>query len=124
MKKKTFLKNDDKNNTIVKHLRFIITEPDPEQNILAVNLTTLRNTGREDMSCIILPGEHSFIRKESYIAYKYAEELSIIKILQQSMESSIIFMEDINQDLLIRVQNGAKISLLLPVKFRKYFEHF
>lgn len=124
MKRKTFLRKDTNQNDSIKHLSFIISDPDPDHNVMVVNLTTYYSTGREDESCILDIGDHSFIKHKSYIAYRYAKELNYVKLLDERFKGHIIFKEDISEEVLIKIQKGAKKSKLLPLMFEKYFKYF
>lgn len=121
-KKKTFwLKNIDECDP---HLRFIISDPDENNMVMVVNMTTYRNTVREDNSCILNKGEHSQIVHKSFIKYSKSEELNSLKLMQDKLCRNINFKEDISNTLLIKIQNGAKRSIYLPGKFKKYFNFF
>ena len=106
------------------HLHIIISDPDIDKNVMVVNVTTWHETGREDESCILNCGDHPFIQHKSYITYHYAREINCVKLLAEKFRQTIVFKEDINPSLLKRIQNGAKTSKRLPVKFKKYFDKF
>ena len=55
-----------------KHLCIVVsTALDESQKkvLRCVYLTTVRNTGYEDLTCIFRPGDHPFLRHESYVDY-------------------------------------------------------
>ena len=92
--------------------------------VMVVNMTTYRNTGREDNSCILNVGDHPKVTRKSWIKYSESEELLINKLLDDRLNKLIDFEEDISDELLQRIQDGAKKSLYLPRKFYKYFNFF
>jgi len=123
-KKKTFWKLDGNG---IKHLRFIISDIDPDGNILVVNMTTIPTEFKNnyyDKSCILNKGEHPKIKHKSYIKYSKAEEINFECLTKMNLKKIIVFKEDINNELLLKIQNGARSSKFLAKKFRKYFEYF
>ena len=113
-------KDDDSENT---HLRIIISDSDPDGMVLLVGISSIK-TGREDTSCILEAGDHKCIKHRSYIRYDKAIEINQKKLLSEKFKGLLIFKENFNAPLLLRIQNGAKSSLALPGKFRKYFDYF
>jgi len=124
MKGSTFFKIDIVNEEKKLHLRFIISDPDPDNYVLVVNATTFYNTGREDTSCILNNGDHKKITHPSYIAYYKAEEVDITKLLNNKVKRKIDFKDNISKEVLIIIQEGAKNTRLLPNRFKKYFQYF
>jgi len=122
MKKKTFLIiNSDLKK---QHLQIIISDPDPEKNIMVVNLTTLRNNGREDTACVLGIDEHKFIKQGSYIAYHYATEINQLKLLNDKLSGRVEFKDDISDPVLKKIQDGAKKSSFLQPYYKKFFRYF
>ena len=92
--------------------------------MLVVNATTFYNTGQEDTSCLLNKGDHKKIPHRSYIAYRNAEEVNITKLLNDKMNRIINFNDNLSEEVLIRIQEGAKESRLLKKRFKKYFYYF
>jgi hypothetical protein len=124
MKKNTFLKNDIVNNTDRKHLRIVISDPDVDGNVLIVSLSSIKPHRYHDPSCVLEQENHSFIKHLSYINYKFAEEMICAEIVNDRFKGRVILKENVSDEVLERIQNGAKISLDLPEYFSKFFEHF
>lgn len=57
MKGDAFFKTDIVRGVHTPHLRIIISDPDPYNRVLVVNVTTYYDTGREDDSCILRKDE-------------------------------------------------------------------
>lgn len=54
-----------------KHLFIILTDPcGPANQVLMVSVATLRDKGC-DVTCVLRPGDHDFIKVDSYIAYSF-----------------------------------------------------
>ncbi len=114
----------DKEGNPLKHLYFVISNLDIDNNVLVVNMTTFKNTGREDLSCLLNIDDHPEITNKSYIKYDKAIELGTAKIIELAMKKIIILKKDLDPTVLKRIQEGAKKSRALPGKFKKYFSYF
>ena len=125
-KGKSFWRKDskDEEGNPLGHIYFVISNPDIDNNVLIVNMTTIRNTGREDLSCILHIGDHPRITNESYIRYDKAFELGTAKIIELVLNKTIILKEDLDPAVLKRIQEGAKKPEALKGKFKKYFSYF
>lgn len=106
------------------HLRFIISDPDLEGNVLVVSMTTRKNLLWEDLSCVLRSEDHERVKHESFIYYEKAEEMNEACILNMYFNNRIILRENISSELLTRIQKGAKKSKRLTNKFKKYFDYF
>ena len=122
MKKKTFWKKLPTEKKT--HIRFIISDPDENNNVLVVNMTTFHNNGREDTSCILDIGDHPKIEHKSWLNYAESEELHILKLTEGSIRRIIPFDSNISDEVLKKIQQGARKTSQLAKKFRKYFKHF
>lgn len=129
MKKETFIKPDDEENSdSLKHLYFVISDPDVDNNVLLVNLTTMRNKPGEDKSCILNIGDHPFIKHKSIIDYKRAVSYDAIRLLRAkfntSLRSIIQFKEELDDEILLKIQQGAQTSPLFPRSLKCFFQYF
>ncbi len=121
MKGYSFLLNDDSNSH---HLYFVISDPDPDNNVLLVNMTTIYSGVYHDSSCELNRSDHPFVQHPSYITYKDAREVQQEIILNNVMKHVYIRQEDASIGLLSKIQRGAVSSDFLPEKFIKYFDFF
>jgi len=120
--KKTVFFFEDKNESDTNHPWIVISDPDADNNVVIVNATHTRDTGREDLSCILKGGCHPNIPDDSYIAYKFAKEISIYKInLLESTKRLTKKSTPLSDSDLKKIQEGAKKSKLLPKGLKKYF---
>ncbi len=56
-----------------KHLFVVVTDKCDQGKHLLLNFTTVRPNLQYDATCVVEPGEHQFIRAQSYVAYRYAQ---------------------------------------------------
>lgn len=106
------------------HLCFVISDVFDDNRVLVVNMTSLHDKKKADLSCILDVGDHRAIRHRSYIFYAEARIFSAVKILNGIMNGSLRQESKIVPVLLKRIQDGAKSSKVFPRKFRQYFKYF
>ncbi|AKL98041.1 hypothetical protein [Endomicrobium proavitum] len=109
----------------VKHLYFVLSEPNIDDRVLVVNITDASGVpaGR-DKSCVLNLGEHPAITKKSVAYYFRAIELNASAIISEINKKGINQVEDLSESTLKKIQDGAKRSPLLPNKLKKYFDNF
>jgi hypothetical protein len=120
-KRSTFLRADTSTKL---HLKIVITDPDPDNMVLVVSVSTIYKGVFHDSSCELVPGDHSFIKQPSFVAYQYTTALDAVNILKEKFKGLIIQKEDVSSELLSRIQSGAQLSKFLPLHFKKYFSFF
>jgi hypothetical protein len=106
-----------------KHLIIVAGKEKNTENCLlvVVHVTSVGKNINEDHSCVFKPGEHPFIKKQSYVRYSqmcFAQEKYIESRI---LLGQISKKEPLSGDLLSRVRSGALKSKAIPLKFKKYF---
>lgn len=93
----------------------IISDPKQSSNeIVIVNITTHKNTGYEDTSCIVGTGEHPSIRHKSYVNY-YRSRIVDLSKLQLWLKTGELAPKDcLSPELLEKIRDGAKETDSLP----------
>jgi hypothetical protein len=103
----------------------VISDPDPEGYVLIVGLTTWNDNRFDDPTCILnIEDGIEFIKHRSYIRYSSAMDMNSVELLNEKHKEKIIYKGVIPYSLLECIQQGARESTRLPVKFRKYFSYF
>ncbi len=122
MKKAVFWRKDDRGDDY--HLRFVISDPDVDDKVLVVNMTTVYETGREDLSCVLIPGDHPCVIHKSCIAYEDALDLDCMKLLKEKFKGTIQMEEELSEETLLKIQTGARNTEALPGMFERFFDYF
>jgi hypothetical protein len=105
------------------HFYITLNEPENSEHLVLVNITDERH---QDKSCILIPGDISFIYKNSVIAYEYAELITVDE-LQRKINLKII--KEINnpiktpKSVLEKVLRGALISQYLEFDTEEYIQN-
>lgn len=61
---------------------------------------------------------------KSYIRYENAFDIDYGTLLQEKFKGRIILRDDVADGVLKKIQDGARKSPALPIKFKKYFDLF
>lgn len=125
-KKNTFLSDTEitPSGKEKRHLLIVITDPDSDSNQVVVSVTSLKNNPRQDHSCILHPSDHKFIQHDSIIDFKRTRIMSFSEIFNGIQHGFLLQKEDISNELLLRIQESAKISRFIPTDTKALFEFF
>jgi len=121
VKKLTLTMQDDDGPN--KHLRIVITDHDPDDNVLVVHITTYFRQS-QDPSCILDKGDHHCINRPSCVRYDKAIELNRNKVLRDGLNRIITSAGTVSDEVLKKLQDGAQKTSALPRKFNRYFQYF
>jgi hypothetical protein len=127
----TFLGQEEQTPSGLKrHLNVIISNPDKDNNFMVVSVTTLRRRAdgtpykNQDLTCILNAGDHPFIKHESWVFYQIAKSMSFMEVFNGLQKGLLIRKEDIAQDVLKRIQAGARVAPSLPKECLHFFAFF
>lgn len=100
------------------HLRIVVSDPerDPSQ-LLIVSVTTFRHGKPHDPSCFLSPGDHSFIKHQSYISFRYAATRDNADLDKLLADGRIILEEQISDEVLDRIHQGASVSEFIALRY-------
>lgn len=91
-----------------------------DQEALCVNVTDKATC--DDTSCILMPGEHPAITKESAIAYRWAKVLPLTNLTFASIASMVELFQPLPPAILKRIQEGGLRSDFITPGNRKLIE--
>lgn len=95
------------------HLWLVINNPAAHGDVaLIVNVTTLRLEA--DSTCIVAPGEHPFIKQDSYVRYSGARRVRVADLTDAVRRGLLKTHQAAGQALLEKVHAGAQASPHLP----------
>lgn len=103
------------------HLWVIISNVKQSSNeVVIVNFTTFDN--RKDSSCVLDKGEHPFVNHRTSVNYYDAKTVSMKTLTQLESYGSITRKEDLSDEVLAKILEGAAISPFLKLGIRKFLE--
>jgi hypothetical protein len=110
-----------------KHLFVLLTDPIEapgfdEKQVLLVNITSVPNGCSYDSTCILKPGEHRFIKHESYVYYAKAR-IEAANALLRGVKSGRLTPHDImDQAVVKRICDGLPQSPHTTPKILRFYE--
>lgn len=100
------------------HLWVVISEPTKDKNhLVTVNITSQRID--KDQSCVVYPGEHEFITRESVVLYSGARIVPEPAILTALSAGLLRKHKRVGNTLLIRIRNGAAKTKFFPLAAKR-----
>lgn len=103
------------------HWFVILTDTCDEGCNLIVPVCSIR--GVYDNSCVLGPGDHDFVKKPSYIAYRHLDVLPS-KEIEEKVHSKVFSKKDpFEQRVFERICAGVEISDDAALKHQKYFRN-
>lgn len=105
---------------IPSHLWVVLS--DPRQNadrVLVVNVSSSKPGRDVDAACLLKPGDHPFISKESFAVYAKAYAPSVEKLREGLNHGLLRFHEPVSNQLLQRLRSGAMQSSDLPREYKE-----
>ena len=97
------------------HLCIAMTEPQEEPEIVVmVNISTVYNKPHEDRTVILQPGDHEFIKHESYVAYEYAKRVRVSILETRHKKAQLTIKDEISDELFEKILDGLFRSSRTP----------
>ncbi len=98
-----------------KHLFVLLTDPIEapdfnEKQVLLVNIASVPNGLPYDSTCILQPGEHRFIKHESYVYYAKARIESANALLRGIKSGQLMAHEIMDEAVVKRICDGLQQS--------------
>lgn len=108
------------------HPYIVISDPDPSDHVLVVNITTGISIPEDgDGACIIHTGELRCTPDQSRIIYSRARSRAI-QCIEKGIELGTYRLggETVHGHILKRIQDAAKDNDSLPIGLEAFFEYF
>jgi hypothetical protein len=113
-----------------KHLFIILTNPvaDPLNNgkdsILLTSLSTLDEALPHDPTCILHPGSHPFIARNSYVSYRDSRILETAKIINGATSGLFVEKDLMDSSIVDRICDGLSTSPHTAEKVKRFFRMY
>ena len=100
------------------HLWVVVSDPAQNSNdVLVVNLTTVRGGRFEDLSCVFEAGEHEWLSTKSFVAFRYARVYSLSHLVRLIHSKVLRAYDPFPIPLLQRIFAGASFSPYLEMGY-------
>jgi hypothetical protein len=113
----TFLLYDDDNP--IPHLHIVITDPDPNDCVVLVSVTTERS--RSDTMTRLAPGVHPSVTDPSVITYAYSKVMSCKQINSLVASGDAFTKVDASAKIVQRAQAGLRETDRAPQEVKEFF---
>jgi hypothetical protein len=114
-------------NHAKKHLFIILTDPiaDPlnenKDSVLLTSLSTLDVALPHDPTCILRPGEHPFISRDSYVSYHSSRIQEAVKITNGVASGVFVAKALMDSSIVDRICDGLTVSQHTTPKILRFF---
>jgi hypothetical protein len=109
-----------------KHLFILLTDPHNNEvgtkSVLMVSLSSVKNRIPHDPTCILTPGDHSFVKVNSYVVYQMARLEDADKVLRGVKNGQLIPHDPLESAVFARVCKGLEESKLTPTKLLTFYQ--
>ncbi|GMQ79088.1 MAG: hypothetical protein BMS9Abin02_1643 [Anaerolineae bacterium] len=105
-----------------KHLFVLLTDPIGEkQEALLTGLASVRAGSYHDPTCILYPGDHDFIQRESYVNYQRAR-IEPIEALSRGVSDGLFIPKGtIDSGIFMRICQGLLDSRHAAEKMKRFY---
>ena len=107
-----------------KHLHVLMTgartTSQGQQKLAIVSISTVRNTPSTEVTCILEPGDHAFIRHSSFIYYARARIVTIEQTQHGIDSGAIRLLETFEDHVFQRILDGVHSSPRIPQQVRDF----
>lgn len=105
-----------------KHLFIVISGPvNDEQLVLLVSISSVKPNLWNDQSCLLFPGDHPFIKRDSFVDYSSSRIEPAEKLAKAVDQGIFVPREPVSQDLFDRICAGVLASRRTPKDIKRFF---
>ncbi len=108
-----------------RHLFVLLTDPadvgDGVKAVLMVSLSSIKQGLPYDPTCLLYPGDHPFVKRESYVVYRKARIEEVDKLLRGVKDGKLIPQEPMDSAIFARICKGLEESSLTPPKILRFY---
>lgn len=105
-----------------KHLHIVVTDPGPSGDVLIVCVVSIPPTNIYDSSCTFFPGEHPFIVKDSYVAYRFSRMVQASLLEAEVAAGNYVAKPDLDEKRFADVVAGLADSPFTTPKILKFYQ--
>lgn len=112
----------------VEHLHIVMNDPVYSHEhgwdgVLAVNISSIKPGIYHDPSCIVLPGQHPFVNRESWVVYKEAVVMQCDRLAYKLASGEVRGHQTVTDELFANVRAGFDISRMVTQKIKRFIRN-
>lgn len=105
-----------------KHLFIVLSDPvTDEYVVLLVSISSVKPNRWNDQSCLLFPGDHPFITKDSFVDYSTARIEEADKLLRGVKAGKLVPHSPVDQSVFDRICAGVMASRRTPRNIKRFF---
>lgn len=108
-----------------KHLFILLTDPADvgvgAKSLLMVSLSSIKQGLPYDASCVLYPGDHPFVKRESFVVYQKARIEEVDKVLRGVKDGKLVPQYPMDTAVFARICKGLEDSRLTPPKVLRFY---
>lgn len=108
-----------------KHLFILLTDPaDAEAGVravLMVSLSSIKAGLPHDPACLLYPGDHPFVKRNSFVVYQKARIEEAEKVLRGVKDGKLVPQNPMDSAVFARICKGLEDSRLTPPKVLRFY---
>lgn len=106
----------------LKHLFILLNNPvDQKRLVLLVSISTVRPGRPHDPACLLYPGDHPFIKVDSYVVYRKARIEEADKIERGVTGQILVPREPMDAAIFVRICEGVLVSRHTEPAIKTFF---
>lgn len=106
-----------------KHLHIVLNDPFDNgkgDQVLIVSVCSIPSSNIYDPSCSLFPGEHPFINKQSYVAYRFCSLVNPALLEEKVAEGKFVAKPILDEKFFKYVLDGVFDSTETALRFKKF----
>lgn len=112
----------------VDHLHIVMNDPVYSHEhgweaVLAVNISSIKEGIYFDPSCIVHPGQHPFVNRDSWVVYREAVVMRSERLEYKLASGEIRGHQTATDELFTNVRSGFNTSRLVPTKILRFIKN-
>lgn len=108
-----------------KHLFILLTDPADAgagvKAVLMVSLSSIKSGVPHDPACLLYPGDHPFVKRDSFVVYQKARIEEADKVLRGVKDGKLVPQDPMDSAVFARICKGLEDSRLTPPKLLRFY---
>lgn len=109
------------NNPDKKHFFVILTKQNNHGELLIVSLSSIKPGNFHDKTCLLYPGDHPFIRHDSYVNYRHARIEAERRLRLGIRDGKFIPHDPFGDEIFFRICQGIMESRFTAHKIKEFY---
>lgn len=106
----------------LKHLFILVTDPHGEPKVvIIVSISSVKPNAHYDPTCSLYQGDHPFINRDSFVAYRTAQIIEVSKLVNGVAKGILVPRDPIDGGIFARICQGILDSRFTPTGVKEAY---